>query len=464
MKTSARSIRLRIVILLWGGLAAALLRPGTGPALPVAAAAVASGRQAPANDVSKAEFYLKKLEDKAKRMQGQPFKMGYDDTQALERIKALVEKYPNDPRIDALFKRAQAAVMGSKGDIVEITPDMLTYRQNEKKLKELFAQEGEKQWAAYKASILASPETITKPFPPPSIREASIENLKGRFVILDDFEYPTNEFAEGGQQYVFVGSGARGYYWVEIGNRDWIGPYEAVKRYRRLINQDVPEGGKWTLVGRITGIRFLVPQAEKRKTVSAFWGWCVQPVAVYVPGVTLALAAPDMEWGGVFAGEEKLERVKAPLYSVREIPPDVTPERLVEIFATAVKEKNIDLYRQCIDPRLQTGPRASSLMMYHWDWHQYRFANFYVHVTVEKAKIRTLKGYDSANRLEDFFLSAEQKETVKKISEDLVEEATVFSKAYDERGRQYGSPKPHFLRRAGGVKGRWYIVNFPQPF
>ena len=442
------------------GLAA--VSPATAETAVVVSAS--SLQQAPTNDVTKAEFYLKKLEDTAKRMQGQPFKMGYDETQALERIKALKDKYPADPRLDELFKRAQKAVMGSKGDFMEITPDMLGFRQNEKKLKDLFAQEGEKQWAAFKTAILASPGVIAKPFPPASVRDASVESLKGRYIVLEDFEYPTNEFAEGGQQYVFVGSGARGYYWVEIANRNWIGPYEAVKRYRRLINQDVPESGKWTLVGRITGIRLLVPQAEKRKTMAAFWGWCVEPVAVYVPGVTFALAAPDMESGGSFAGEENLERIKAPLYSVRDVPSDVTPERLVEIFAAAIKEKNIDLYRQCIDPRQQSSPRAVSLLMYHWDWHQHRFANFYVHVTVDKAKIKALKGYDASNRLEDFFLTADQKETVKKISEDLVEEATVFSKAYDERGRQYGSPKPHFLRRVGGSTGRWYILNFPQPF
>jgi hypothetical protein len=432
----------------------------TAAARPVATAL----QQAPPNDISRAEFFLKKLEDRAQRMQGQPFKMGYDETQALERIKALKEKYPNDPKVDAMFKRAQAAVMGSKGDFIEVTPDMLTFRQNEKKLKDLFAQEGEKQWAAFKKDILASPGVIAKAFPPPSVRDESVEKLKGRYVILDEFEYPTNEFTEGGQQYVFAGSGARGYYWVEIANRAWIGPYEAIRRYKRQINQDVPEGGKWTVVGRVTGVRFLVPQAEKKKTMSAFWGWCVEPVAIYVPGVTFALAAPSLESGGAFAGEENLERIKAPLYSVRAVPPDASPERVVEIFAAAIKEKNLELYRECIDPRRQTGPRASSLLMYHWDWHQYRFANFYVHITVDKAKVRVLKGFDQGNRLEDFFLSSEQKEAVKKISEDLVEEATVFSKAFDERGRQYGSPKPHFLRRVGGSKGRWYITNFPQPF
>lgn len=447
------------------GLALALIL-AAAPAIVPAASSPTGGslQKAPVNDVGKAEFFLKKLEDKVQRMGGQPFKLGYDETQALERIKVLREQYPGDPKVEELFKRAQAAVMASKGDIVEITPDMLNYRQNEKKFKDLFAAEGEKRWAELKAKVQSDPMTIAKPFPPPSVRDASVEALKGRYVILEDVEYPTNQFIEGGQEYIFVGSGTRGYYWVEIANRGWLGPYEAVKRYRRLVNQGVPEGGKWTIVGRITGIRFLIPQAEKKKTIAAFWGWCVEPVGIYVPGVTFALSTPETEEGGAFAGEENMERIKGPLYSVREIPPDVTPERLVEIFAAAIKEKNLELYKQCIDPRRQTGPRANSLLMYHWDWHQYRFATFYVHVVAEKAKIRVLKGFDTENRLEDFFLSDEQKETVKKVSEDLVEEATVFTKAYDERGRQYGSPKPHFLRRVGGAKGRWYIVNFPQPF
>ena len=74
------------------------------------------------------------------------------------------------------------------------------------------------------------------------------------------------------------------------------------------------------------------------------------------------------------------------------------------------------------------------------------------------------KGYDSGNDLESFFLTDEQKQTVAKISEELVEDAEVKSKAWDERGRQYGSPKPHFLKRTGGAKGRWYVMNFEQPF
>lgn len=50
-----------------------------------------------------------------------------------------------------------------------------------------------------------------------------------------------------------------------------------------------------------------------------------------------------------------MEQIKGPLYSVRSIPADVTPERLVEIFATAIQEKNLKLYLDCIDPKRLEG-------------------------------------------------------------------------------------------------------------
>ena len=47
-------------------------------------------------------------------------------------------------------------------------------------------------------------------------------------------------------------------------------------------------------------------------------------------------------------------------------------------------------------------------------------------------------------------------------SGDKGEGSNVGILAYDERGRQYGSPKPRYLRRV--EKGRWYITNYAQPF
>jgi len=101
--------------------------------------------------------------------------------------------------------------------------------------------------------------------------------------------------------------------------------------------------------------------------------------------------------------------------------------------------------------------------MYHWEWHQHRFATFYCHVTVGKATTRVLEGFDSGEgSVEDFFLTDEQKAKIKKHAKPLVEEAELKTTAYDERGRQYGSPKPRFFRRV--EKKRWYITNYPQPF
>ena len=84
--------------------------------------APAAGEKAPPNDVTKAEHYLKKLEDHARRARGAAFKPGYEDNEALKRVKELKEKYPDDPAVEALFQRARAALMGSKGDFIELTP------------------------------------------------------------------------------------------------------------------------------------------------------------------------------------------------------------------------------------------------------------------------------------------------------------------------------------------------------
>lgn len=425
-------------------------------------APVWAGATAPANSVSRARHYLQKFERRVKRMKGQGFRVGYEGKEALKRIKALKKKYPDDPAVEALFQRARKALMTSKGNFMEITPAMLRYRENEKKMQKIFADLAQAQWQAYKKSVLATKPVIKKPWPPASHRKVSVDDMIGKYVILDGFQFPTNEFTDMGRQFVYIGSGVRGFYWIDLNGRSFLGPYEAVKRYRRMVNQDVPEGGKWTIVGRITGLELLVPQAGKKKTKRAQWGWRVEPEAIYVPGRTFAVFKPNHKLAGGFAGEPRLEEIKSQFYTVTAIPADVTPQKLVEIFATAIKEKNYKLYLDCIDPRRRVTPKGSARIMYHWELHQKRFAKLYVHVVADKAKVRVLKGFSADDDLEGFFLTDDQKRTIRKRSGDLVEEAALFSRAYDERGLQYGSPKPHFLRRVD--KKRWYIVNYPQPF
>lgn len=439
-----------------------------GLTLALAAPAGAQPKDKPAADgpgkqeLSGAAKRLDDFEGKVKRMRGQPFPLGFTEKEALTRIEALRQKYPDHPEVAALAERARLAIIASKGQTQEVAPDATAYRNSEKKMVELFEAQAKGQWEAFLANVKASKDPILKAFPSPSQEEVGIDDLAGRYVVLEDFAYPRNEFTEMGSPYVWVGSGTTGYYYVDLSGRAWLGVYEAVKRYRRFVNQDVPEGLAWTLVGKISGVQLMSPEAGEKKTVPVRWGWTVEPVAIRVPGRTFALADPAGPEGGQFAGEAKLEEIKSTFYTVKEVPPDATPEKVMEIFIKAIKEKNYKLYLDCIDPARRGTGKALDLCMYHWEWHQHRFATFYCEVKVGKALTHVLKGFDEGDSLESKFLTEADKAKIKKTSEPLEEEAQVQTEAFDERGRQYGSPKPHVLKRV--EKKRWYITNYPQPF
>lgn len=404
------------------------------------------------------ENFLKKVE----LARGQPMKLDNDAHEALNRIKALKERFPDDPQVEELFEQARKALVGSKGDMVEVGPEVLAYRQNEQRLKKLFAEYADKEWADMSAKAKADANFIATPWPQAVTDEVDIDAMVGRRVILEGVAYPANQFVDLEQNYIHVGSPSKGYYYVELHGRAWAGAYEAFRRYKRQINRDIPADAGWTVLGRVTGVRLLVPQAGKEKDRQAQWGWTVEPEAIYVAGCTLAVSDPKAELGGYFSGQDQVEKVKGAMYSVTEIPADVAPERLVEIFSLAIKEKNYKLYLDCITPERRATPTAIGLCAYHWDWHQYRFATFYALVKIDKPVVRVIKGVDDSDSVETFFLNEQERQKIKAHSGQLVEEASVVSKVYDEKGKQYGSPKTFVLRRTD--KGRWYIVNFAQPF
>jgi len=184
------------------------------------------------SDLSRTDYYLRKFESRVARARCQTIPLGYEGTEALKRVEALHEEFPNDPGVKALFERTRKALLASKGETKDVEAGAADYRKLERKLVETFEAEEKTEWAAFMETAKASKDPILKAFPPPSHREVGIDELAGRYVVLEDFEYPTNEFTEMGQQYVFVGSGAQGYYCVELSNRSWIGVYEAVKRKR----------------------------------------------------------------------------------------------------------------------------------------------------------------------------------------------------------------------------------------
>ena len=409
-----------------------------------------------------AEHYLAKFEERVARAHGQPVDPGHDGNEAMERIAALHEAFPEHPRVQELFERTRQALLLSKGETFEITPEMLAYRENEEILRQQFFAVAQEQWAAYTEALAAEDNLLADAFPPPDWRETDMDDLVGKVVVLDAFEYPTNEFSDAGRQFVYIGAPSRGYYFVDLTGRAWPGVYEAVKRYRRFINSDVPEGMAWTLVGKITGLELLVPQAGDETTMAAQWGWRVEPLAVFLEDRTFAVADPENELGGTYAGEAEAEQIKQALYTVTSIPDDVTPEQLTEIFATAIKEKNYPLYLECIDPDRRQTRKALQRCLYHWEWHQHRFAEFYCHIVVGEAEIYTSQGVGDAGSVEDIFLTEEDQAEIREHAPTTIQRAELKTQAFDERGRQYGSPKPRFFKKV--EDGRWYITNYPQPF
>lgn len=410
-----------------------------------------------------AEHRLKGFENRVKLMRGQPFKPGALEQEALQRIADLQKKYPDDPQVKELFERARQALLASKGEVTDLPENALAYRENQKKLTQMFFDIAQKDWAAYCQKLKDSGDLLPRAFPPPDPDDVPIKEVVGKYVVLDNFTYPTNQFIDVGREFCFVGTPSRGYYYVALGGRPWLGPYEAIKRYRRFINNDVPEGMTWTLVGKITASDLLVPQAGEKKTLAAHWGWSLTPEAIYVPDRTFALVQPESELGGAFSGEAKMEEIKSAMYSIKEVPKDATPEQLTETYITAIKEKNYPLYLACIDPDRRKTPTGLDLCMYHWEWHQRRFASWYCVVKVGAARIRVVQGVDASDEnIESRFLKQEDIADIKKHSGETIRDAELATQAFDEKGKQYGSPKPRYFKKIGD--GRWYITNYAQPF
>lgn len=407
--------------------------------------------------IQQAEIYLKEFENEVKRANGASgiFRSKED---ALSRIMILNEFAPQDARVKDLFERARKCIMGATGNFTDITEDMLVYLKNEENIRALYSEKSEKAWNALKAQY--ADRMLEKVYPAPDVTQVSLEELKGKYVILDEVRYPMNQFVGITGEYISVGKRSSGMYFVKIDGRKWLGPYEAVKRYRRLVDSTMMEVDKWTVLGEITDMTLEVPEAGEKKVGGAVYAVVVEPVALYVPGHVLGLYDPQSETSGRFEGEEEVAAIKESWYTEKSVPEDVTPERLVEIFRQAIKEKNYDLYVDCIQPERRLNPIQESLLLYHWDLHQERFHGEYVHADVvpEATKITVVKGYSDESGLESYFLSAEDQQSIAKRFGDKVEYASVQTVSFDRNGKQLGSPVRRNLIRTNG--GRWYVRDY----
>ena len=411
--------------------------------------------------IGQAEIYLKEFENEVKRANGATgiFRSRED---ALSRVMLLNEFAPDDPRVKALFERARACVMGSTGNFTEITDDHLVYLKNEENIRALYSKKSEDGWNKLVSEY--SDRLIEKVFPAPDVRRMRLEDLVGKYVILDEVRYPMNQFMGVTGEFIHVGKRSSGMYFIEIDTRRWLGPYEAVKRYRRLVDTTMMEVDKWTILGEITDITMEIPEAGENKVGGPVYAPVVEPVALYVPGHVLGLYDAERENSGYFEGEEEVAAIKETWYTEKSVPDDVTPERLVEIFRQAIKEKNYELYEDCIQPERRQNPTQESLLLYYWDLHQERFHGEYVHADVvpDATTITVVKGYDDKGGLDSYFLSKEDQESIASRYGDKVEYASVQTVAFDKNGKQLGSPVRRNLIRTNG--GRWYVRDYELRF
>ncbi|MBQ4019848.1 MAG: hypothetical protein II606_04115 [Erysipelotrichaceae bacterium] len=291
------------------------------------------------------------------------------------------------------------------------------------------------------------------------------EEYIGKYVVLDEVRYPMNQFMGVTGEFIRVGKRSSGMYFVKIDSRKWLGPYEAVKRYRRQVDSTMMEVDTWTLLGEITDVTMEVPEAGEQKVGGPVYAPVVSPIALYVPGHVLGIYDANKENSGYFVGEEEVKKIKESWYTVKSIPADVTPERLVEIFCAAIKEKNYDLYCDCIQPERRENEIQQDLLLYFWDLHQERFHGEYVHAEVkaEETRISVVKGYDnSSTNLDSYFLSPEDQKKIASHYGEKVEYASVQTVAFDANGKQLGSPVRRNLIRTGD--GRWYIRDYEMRF
>ena len=256
--------------------------------------------------IQQAEMYLKEFENEVKRASGSTGIFRSKDD-ALERIMILNEFAPNDPRVQDLFSRARKCIMGSSGSFIDITDDMLAYLRNEEELKKTFAQKSEDAWNKLVAEY--SDKLREKLFPAPDVLHEDIDNLIGQYLIIDDVQYPGNQFMGVTGEYISVGKRSTGMYFIRIDTRNWLGPYEAVKRYRRQVDSTMAEVKKWTVLGIISNQAMEIPQAGEEKIGAPVYAVVVDPVALYVPGHVLGLYSEEKEQCHCCRGTEMDEAV-----------------------------------------------------------------------------------------------------------------------------------------------------------
>ena len=97
-------------------------------------------------EILRATHFVTLFEKELDQQRGGLAERYFNKTEATNRVRSLHERYPDDPRVQALFERVRTAIMRSKGDYITITPEMLAYRQQEKNLQGKLGALADSKW------------------------------------------------------------------------------------------------------------------------------------------------------------------------------------------------------------------------------------------------------------------------------------------------------------------------------
>ena len=222
-----------------------------------------------------------------------------DGKNALTKIATLKKQHPEDPRVLNLYERAQSAARLLRGDRIEITQDILAYRDIEKKRVKMLAGINREVWLQYQEKLLREREdVIANPFPAPNPENTQASEMKNRPIILRGLQYPEGIFLQYGRQFVAIGNAAKGFYFIDTSSQSFVGAYEAVRRYQRQGRFSATEGvGSFS--GQITSPQIMAPGGGGLQDGQAYAGWLVEVDTIFVPENVFAQANKNLNLEGI---------------------------------------------------------------------------------------------------------------------------------------------------------------------
>ncbi len=400
-------------------------------------------------EVTRVRYELSKVEQKLKDASGLPIELSQYDLKAFDLVKEISQKDPENPDVIQLVEEAKGFYNRAKGNRLEITEEMVAYRRKQGDLVQAIGEQADRSWNEMADTLSRSNEFIPQPFPVQISPDINLDSVVNKSVILPQVDWESALFVQLGGNWLAAGDEAQGYYFIDGSCPEYNQLYAAIQRYRDQIKNQI--SSQWTIAGVIEGPAMLAPQCTNERAGTPSIGWRVRPTAIHIPGCVTAMLDTDSQNSARFIGEELLSQLRQ--YSVVNIPEQVEPADLIEIFIVALKEKNWDLHLECIEPSLRSHPGQIQSLKYNWDVQQKGLENYHCHaMPTHVSEIKTTQGNVNQD-LEDFFGDGVNRSPARAMNERVVVSVALFT----EQGIQ--SVRPRYVTLERKNQGRWYIVS-----